>query len=442
MKIAEGNFAARQGDQFSRAVDPGGDVMRPNLKGLDLFSGIGMFALGLHRAGGFRTVAFCEIEPFPRAVLARHWPEVPCYADVTQLTAARLAADGIVPDVICGGFPCQDLSVAGKGAGLDGERSGLWREYARLIEEIRPRYVIIENVPPLRTRGLDQVLGRLASLGYDAEWHCIPASALGAPHRRDRVWIVAYATRDGGRWPRVGVVDGGAGGGWVVELGTHRSEARDVAADVAYPDRARREGLGLVERRQGRENTEIAGAGSRGDVANAEIGGWREHGDERGQVGDAHPGQPADCGETLAYAEHGGREGRNAVGVGAEPALSCRAEREPIVSAADIRRSASERRWRRVEPGMGGKTDGHPAGLDGPRRLEARPVEPWEGNTPRTVGRGSPNRRPRLKALGNTADPAIIEMIGRAILRADAKEHDQACPHSSSQHNTSPETTQ
>jgi DNA (cytosine-5)-methyltransferase 1 len=158
---------------------------------LDLFSGIGGFSLGLERAG-FRTVAFCEIEPYARRVLAEHWPEVPCYDDVRTLTAERLKADGISVDVICGGFPCQDISVAGRGAGLAGERSGLWFEYLRIIKEIRPAIVIIENVPVLRSRGLDEVLRGIASIGYDAEWHCIPASAIGAPHRRDRVWIIAY----------------------------------------------------------------------------------------------------------------------------------------------------------------------------------------------------------------------------------------------------------
>jgi DNA (cytosine-5)-methyltransferase 1 len=163
---------------------------------LDLFSGIGGFSLGLERAG-MRTVAFCEIDPYCRAVLAKHWPSVPCYFDVRSLTAERLHADGIAADVICGGFPCQDVSLAGKGAGIDGERSGLWSEYARIIGEVRPRYVIVENVAALLHRGLDRVLGDLAALGYDAEWHCIPASALGAPHYRDRVWIIADAA--GGR---------------------------------------------------------------------------------------------------------------------------------------------------------------------------------------------------------------------------------------------------
>jgi DNA (cytosine-5)-methyltransferase 1 len=142
-----------------------------------------------------RTVAFCEIDPYCRRVLAKRWPAVPCYGDIRKLTGAALAANGISVDVICGGFPCQDISTAGLGAGIEGSRSGLWSEYARIIGEVRPRYVLVENVAALLGRGIDTVLRDLAALGFDAEWHCIPASAVGAPHRRDRVWIVADASR-------------------------------------------------------------------------------------------------------------------------------------------------------------------------------------------------------------------------------------------------------
>jgi DNA (cytosine-5)-methyltransferase 1 len=166
-------------------------------KVLDLFSGVGGFSLGLERTGGFQTEAFCEIDPFCRKVLAKHWPNVRQYEDVRELTADRLDADGIVPDVICGGFPCQDISFAGKGRGIEGERSGLWFEYQRLIDEIRPQWVLVENVPALRSRGLDQVLGALSAIGYNAEWHCIPAGAIGAPHVRDRIWIVAHPNGQG-----------------------------------------------------------------------------------------------------------------------------------------------------------------------------------------------------------------------------------------------------
>ena len=155
------------------------------LKVLDLFSGIGGFSLGLERTGGFQTVAFCEIEEFPRRVLTKQWPGVPIYDDVRTLSAERLAADGIAVDAICGGFPCQDISAAGEKAGIDGERSGLWREFARLIGELRPRVVLVENVADL-LRGPEEwpgawfgrVLGDLAEIGYDAEWHCIPAASV------------------------------------------------------------------------------------------------------------------------------------------------------------------------------------------------------------------------------------------------------------------------
>ena len=174
------------------------------LRVLDLFSGIGGFSLGLERTGGFETVAFCEIEEFPRRVLAKHWPEVPCYHDVTKLTGDILARDGIAVDVITGGFPCQDLSVAGKQAGMgNGTRSGLWSKIVRLIGEIRPAYVIVENVSDLlsgpsfrRGAWFGRVLGDLAECGYDAEWRNIPAWVLGLPHKRERVWIVAYPQQD------------------------------------------------------------------------------------------------------------------------------------------------------------------------------------------------------------------------------------------------------
>lgn len=167
---------------------------------LDLFAGIGGFTLGLERAG-FETVAFCEIEPYAQKVLAKNWPGVPIYDDVRTITADRLLADGIGVDVITGGFPCQDISVAGKQAGIEGERSGLWTECARLIRELQPRYAIFENVTNLLTGDggdwFKRVLWDISEVGYDAEWHCIPASAIGAHHHRDRVWIVAYSSSAG-----------------------------------------------------------------------------------------------------------------------------------------------------------------------------------------------------------------------------------------------------
>jgi DNA (cytosine-5)-methyltransferase 1 len=160
---------------------------------LDLFSGIGGFSLGLERAG-MRTVAFCEIDLSAASVLAKHWPGVPCYDDVEPSPPTALGRWN------CCRCHLRRLPLPGHqysaGSGLELKaRSGLWSEYARIIGEVRPRYVIVENVAALLGRGLDRVLGDLASLGYDAEWHCIPASAVGAPHRRDRLWIVAYPSQ-------------------------------------------------------------------------------------------------------------------------------------------------------------------------------------------------------------------------------------------------------
>lgn len=162
-----------------------------------------------------RTVAFCEVDTYCRSVLRRHWPRVPIYRDVAETTGERLRADGISVDLVAGGFPCQDLSVAGSGAGLAGARSGLWAEFARILGEVRPRFAIVENVPGLISRDdgrwFGRVLGDLAALGFDAEWHCIPASAIGAPHRRDRVWIIAYPLRDRPRQPLQSIAVAGRG---------------------------------------------------------------------------------------------------------------------------------------------------------------------------------------------------------------------------------------
>lgn len=152
-----------------------------------LFAGIGGIELGLESTGHYETVWQVEIDDYARKVLEKHWPDIRRHDDICTFPTD----DDWECDVICGGFPCQDLSYAGKGAGLDGERSGLFYELARVVSEVGPRYVILENVAALLTRGMGDVLGTMASLGYDCQWHCIPAAYVGAPHIRDRVFIVA-----------------------------------------------------------------------------------------------------------------------------------------------------------------------------------------------------------------------------------------------------------
>lgn len=160
-----------------------------------LFSGIGGMDLGLERAG-MQCRWQVEIDPFVRRVLAKHWPDVPKHDDVRTFPNADTLDEWrrLKVDLVAGGFPCQDISEANAhGDGLDGERSGLWREFARILRVLRPRYALVENVAALTFRGMGRVLADLSALGFDAEWSVISACSLGAPHTRDRMFIVAHA---------------------------------------------------------------------------------------------------------------------------------------------------------------------------------------------------------------------------------------------------------
>lgn len=165
---------------------------------ISLFSGAGMTDIAAE-AAGYKTVATAEIDPWNRKLLGVRFPDAVHYANVRDV---RTTVEPNIqrPLLISGGFPCQDVSVAGHAKGLAGERSGLWSEFKRVIAEFRPDKVLIENVAVLRSRGLDQVLCDLAKLGYDARWDCIPAAAVGAPHLRDRIWIVAESTNGDPDW--------------------------------------------------------------------------------------------------------------------------------------------------------------------------------------------------------------------------------------------------
>jgi DNA (cytosine-5)-methyltransferase 1 len=204
------------------------------LRVLDLFSGIGGFSLGLERTGGFETVAFCEIEEFPRKVLAKHWPDVPCLTDVRKITKGDV--DGPI-DVICGGYPCQPFSTAGKRAGEKDDRH-LWPEVNRLLDVFRPSWFIGENVAGHISMGLDSVLSDLENTGYASRVFLIPACAVDAKHRRDRIWIVANSDsrRRGEQEERQGQQPG-------------RAETKRSSEDVAHPQGERRRKTGQPEQR-------------------------------------------------------------------------------------------------------------------------------------------------------------------------------------------------
>lgn len=157
-----------------------------------LFAGIGGFELGLERAiPGAYTLWQVEQNKYCQKVLAKHWPEAKIYDDVRNITKNNVEQ----VDILCGGFPCQDISLAGKGEGLHGKKSGLWWEMHRIIDELQPKAVIMENVAAITIRGLGTVLGSLSEIGYDAEWCTISSGgAFGLPHKRDRWFAIAYSS--------------------------------------------------------------------------------------------------------------------------------------------------------------------------------------------------------------------------------------------------------
>lgn len=326
------------------------------LRVLDLFSGIGGFSLGLERTGGFETAAFCEYNEFCRKIIAKHWRGIPIYPDVRELTAERLNADGLGRiDLICGGYPCQPFSYAGKREGAEDDRH-LWPEMRRLIKTLRPTWVIGENVAGHITMGLDDVLADLDGLGYAAQAFIIPACAVGAPHRRDRLWIVAHAQSIGrgkGREERdVYEADGRS----IRERGPIASGTSEQPEDMAKVCQA-----GVVA-----HTTDMQRDGSDDNAAEC--------------MGGEQVSQPRDGGgeKAMAYAfSFGGRSGNGE----RKDAIHVDARSETLGAGTDGG-------WWSVEPAVG------------------------------RMAYGVPNRVDRLKALGNAVVPQIPELIGRAILRS------------------------
>lgn len=188
---ADHNNKKRKQDTVERSIFLDQSGSTPEVGTLtvgSLFSGIGGFELGFEATGRFETRWQVECDPYATKVLEKHWPDVVRHDDVCTWPKATTE----LVDVLLGGFPCQDISYAGKGAGLNGKRSGLFYEVMRIVREMGPKYVVLENVSALLTRGMGDVLGSLSSLGFNAEWEIVSAASVGAPHRRDRVFIIGY----------------------------------------------------------------------------------------------------------------------------------------------------------------------------------------------------------------------------------------------------------
>ena len=343
--------------------------MNDEITVLDLFSGIGGFSLGLESAGPFRTVAFCEQDSFCQAVLRKHWPNVPIYDDVRTIPTDGLGRI----DIIVGGFPCQPWSQAGQQRGAADDRD-LWPAMAALVEELRPKYLIGENVRGFVSQpmGLERSLSDLESLGYQAVPFVIPACAVDAPHRRDRVWIISWDANS-------------SNGTAQCKIRTENTKPSRICtrspASVANAVSERQR-----EKRRTKSRRRISGASSSmADTDNAKRGrgkvgrsGWDRQSSLHGEIGAVM----ADS--TTPRLSHG---------------RSAQVHR-PETESKPERRS----RWA-TEPGMGGMVDGVPGWLDEP-------------DTPR-VAIGIKNRVARLKALGNAVVPSVVAQIGKAILAAE-----------------------
>lgn len=335
-----------------------------------LFSGVGGLDLGLERAG-WQIVWQVELEDFCQRVLAAHWPAVTRYRDIRSLDVRALAR----VELLCGGFPCQPVSVAGKRRGQADER-WLWPEFARVIRAVRPRFVLVENVPGLLQRGIGDVLGDLAACGYDAEWDCLPAASAGAPHLRDRVWIVAYPER-----ADVRVESGGLDGA----RGSDAAVARNDGASRALADP---EVDPLGARLRASDPLEVGERRSRD--------GRREDDDDRQRA--------------LPYADDGRRE---VIGLAQSDGLtgSRRHLTHGLRALREQQHAQTARALARVDRSQGffaqGATEAATIG-DG----QWWAVEPDMGR----VAHGVPQRVDRLRTLGAAVVPHVAEWIGRRLI--------------------------
>ena len=376
-----------------------------------LFSGIGGLEMGLEAAiPGAHTVWQVEQAEYPRRILAKHWPNAKRYEDVCMVhrswdvpgRGATITQPLAPVDLICGGFPCQDISTAGKGAGLSGKRSGLWFEYLRIVRNLRPRWVVIENVGALRRRGLGAVLWGLAGLGYDAEWSVLSAADVGAPHLRKRLFIIAHLPHSIGSELRQ-------------QPGRKRgtSEAGGEGAPIARLDGAAEH---VADRNSGRceEQREPQlgwEQGSRGGIADG--CGQLQHAPEHVANTDRHRGEQGGMSKagrkTGPAAKGGDRIWKMADSCGLRWNSRRRIGERP---GSEFESGAR----RNTVSGVGGVTHGL-----SPWTYRGTDPEAWEQRVARTVkARSVPDRGARLRALGNAVVPQCAYEVGRRVVELQA----------------------
>ena len=373
------------------------------LKILDLCSGIGGFSLGLEATGGFETIAFCEFDPFCQKVLNKHWPEVPIYNDLKEISKNEETIRNIPEhDLICGGVPCQPFSVAGKQKGKEDDRH-LWPFMFKIIEQKKPTWVIVENVGGFVNVALDDVCLDLEAEGYSTQSFIIPACGVEAPHRRDRIWIIGKRNVVDSDSTRTGHGHGEVQGenGEVQQRNdhaesNHASEKQDVGNTDNTRDRASRGEVDenreeTIERREEQSQFELSGSSE--DVADSESN--RENGLSRKSESEH------DKGNTRLESERSDNRRR---------------ERGSTQDVADSS-SIGQQGQRQFGKWSGAKTYGKretsnafSIGIDNQWRIEPRVGR---------VANGIPNRVDRLKSLGNAIVPQIIYHIGLAILKEE-----------------------
>lgn len=391
-----------------------------------LFSGIGGLDLALE-AFGHTPVWQAECDPHARAVLRHHWPAVRCFEDVREIDAQAPP-----PEIICGGFPCQDISLAGAGAGIDGPKSGLWSEFARIVRVLRPGIVFVENVAALLGRGLDRVLGDLAALGFNAEWETFLASDVGAPHRRDRLFLLAYSDRERVRQ----LAERDQRGGWG-ERAAERGDAEPVhdRAPLAEPDSGGRDARSRATARN-EERAEL-GDGDNSTGLFPDAGGARCEGVRIGEPSRARRADPAELRAVALAHPHGEllnerqRQSRRRALRGAVIDGDGQGDTGPMADAVRSGQRTGEWDLRAGQPDVNGwgegvsMADGHREGRgrirglsdgddeargDADRRHRSHRFPPgpaaiagWDGPQPavRRGDDGVPGRSHRLRLLGN-----------------------------------------